>query len=119
MQGATMGAVLPGILPMLGATFVKGAQPERLRLTLHDAVEMALKQNPQVQVANLSVAVAQEDQTIARSALLPQASLAVSEAVQRENLEAFLGRKVAGFPVPSGPFWLFQGGSNGSVPLLD
>jgi outer membrane protein TolC len=39
--------------------------------------------------------------------------------VQRENLEAFLGMKVAGFPEHSGPFWLFQGGANGSVPLLD
>jgi outer membrane protein TolC len=72
-----------------------------------------------VQIANLSVAVTQENQTIARSALLPQANLAVSEAVQRENLEAFLGMKIAGFPEHSGPFWLFQGGGNGSVPILD
>jgi len=82
-------------------------------------VEMALKQNPQVQIANLNIAVTQENQTIARSALLPQANLAVSEAVQRENLAAFLGMKVPGFPNHSGPFWLFQGGPNGSVPLLD
>ena len=117
------GAVLPAILLMAVATFAKGAQPDTpagpLRLTLRDAVTMALKQNPQVQVANLNVAVTQENQTIARSALLPQANLAVSEVVQRENLEAFLGMRVAGFPQHSGPFWLFQGGSNGSVPLLD
>jgi outer membrane protein TolC len=50
---------------------------------------------------------------------LPQANLAVSEAVQRVNLEAFLGMKVAGFPEHSGPFWLFQGGPNGSVPIFD
>ena len=114
------GAVLPAFLLMLVATFAKAAnRPEPLRLTLRDAVEMALKQNPQVQIANLNVAVTQENQIIARSALLPQANLAVSEAVQRENLEAFLGMRVAGFPEHSGPFWLFQGGSNGSVPLLD
>ena len=112
-------AMLPALLLVLAATFVKAAPPEPLRLTLHDAVEMALKQNPQVQIANLNVAVSQENQTIARSALLPQANLAVSEAVQRENLEAFLGMRVAGFPGHSGPFWLFQGGSNGSVPLFD
>jgi outer membrane protein TolC len=86
---------------------------------LRDAVEIALKQNPEVQIGNLNVAVTQENQIVARSALLPQANLAVSEAVERENLEAFLGMKVAGFPQHSGPFWLFQGGSNGSVPLFD
>ncbi|MGA2882384.1 MAG: TolC family protein [Bryobacteraceae bacterium] len=111
------------ILLMLIAIAAKGAQPAPpsapLRLTLRDAVEMALKQNPQVQIANLNTAVTQENQIVARSALLPQANLAVSEAVQRENLEAFLGMKVAGFPGHSGPFWLFQGGSNGSVPIFD
>ena len=113
------GAVLPLVLLMMSAIFAKAAEPQPLRLTLRDAVQMALKQNPQVQVANLNVAVSQENQVIARSALLPQANLAVSELVQRENLEAFLGMKVQGFPEHSGPFWIFQGGSNGSAPLLD
>jgi outer membrane protein len=116
--------VLRGALPaismlMLAATLAKAAPPEPLRITLRNAVEIALKQNPQVEIANLNVAVTQENQIVARSALLPQANLAVSEAVQRENLEAFLGTKITGFPVHSGPFWLFQGGPNGSVPLLD
>ena len=98
----------------------KAAEPSAsLKLTLHDAVTIALKQNPQVQVANLNIAVSQENQIVARSSLLPQASFGVSEAVQRENLEAFLGTKVAGFPQHSGPFWIFQGGPSGSAPLLD
>jgi hypothetical protein len=101
---------LPAILILvLATTFTKAAPAEPLRLTLRDAVGMALKQNPQVQIANLSVAVTQENQIVARSALLPQANIAVSESVQRENLEAFLGAKIAGFPA----------GPNGSVPLLD
>jgi outer membrane protein len=107
------------ILLLLIALGARGAQPAPLRLTLRDAVEMALKQNPQVQIANLNTAVTQENQIVARSALLPQANLAVSEAVMRENLEAFLGMSVHGFPQHSGPFWLFQGGSNGSVPMFD
>jgi outer membrane protein TolC len=115
--------VAQSLLLVLLAIGVKGAQTPPpsapLRLTLHDAVQMALKQNPQVQIANLNTAVTQENQIVARSALLPQANLAVSEAVQRVNLEAFLGMKVAGFPEHSGPFWLFQGGSNGSVPIFD
>jgi outer membrane protein len=118
-------ALLPSVLVLLLAIAARtgsaqpASQPAPLRLTLHDAVEMALKQNPQVQIANLNTAVTQENQIIARSALLPQANLAVSEAVMRENLVAFLGMKVPGFPEHSGPYWLFQGGSNGSVPLLD
>jgi outer membrane protein len=113
------GAALPVMLLLMVAIFAKAAEPPPLRLTLRDAVQMALKQNPQVQVANLNVAVSQESQVVARSALLPQANLAVSETAQRENLEAFLGMKVQGFPEHSGPFWIFQGGSNGSAPLLD
>jgi len=118
------GAILSSIV--LVATFLlllsplaRAAQPEPLRLTLRDAVGIALKQNPQIQIANLNTAVTQEQQIVTRSALLPQANLAVSESVLRENLRAFLGMPVPGFPEHSGPFWLFQGGGNGSVPLFD
>jgi len=118
---ALRGALLPSLLLILVALGVRDAhaQPAPLRLTLRDAVDMALKQNPQVQIANLISVVTQENQIVARSALLPQANLAVSETVQRDNFQAFLGTKIAGFPEHSGPFWLFQGGPNGSVPLLD
>ena len=114
-------AMIPALLLIFVAVGVPGAhaQPQPLRLTLREAVEMALKQNPEVQIANLNTAVTQENQIVARSALLPQANLAVSEAVMRENLEALIGAKIAAFPEHSGPFWLFQGGSNGSVPLFD
>jgi outer membrane protein len=115
----TLRGALPAILLLVMATFAKAAPPAPLRLTLRDAVLMALKQNPQVQIANLNVAVTQENQIVARSALLPQVNLAVSEAVDRENLEALIGAKIAGFPQHSGPFWLFQGGPNGSMPLFD
>ncbi len=112
-------AIVLLLIPIAIGVRCAHAQPAPLRLTLRDAVQMALKQNPQVQVANLNTAVTQENQIVARSALLPQANLAVSEAVQRENLDAFLGMKVAGFPQHSGPFGLFQGGANGSMPLFD
>jgi outer membrane protein len=123
-NGARHGVLLQcALLLMVFAAGMKAAQPPTqpapLRLTLRDAVEMALKQNPQVQIANLNIAVTQENQIVARSALLPQANLAVSESVERDNLEAFLGMRVQGFPQHSGPFWLFQGGANGSMPLFD
>ncbi len=120
ITGNSKRALRQALLPIvLVIALAMRAQAAPLRLTLHDAVEMALKQNPQVQIANLNVAVTQENQIVARSALLPQANLAVSEAVQRENLEALIGAKIAGFPQHSGPFWLFQGGPSGSVPLFD
>lgn len=93
-----------------------------LRLTLKDAVRMALNQNPQVQVANLTVVQTQEERSIARSGLLPQASLQTFEQVRRFNLAASLGlQSFPGFPLPGhiGPFWVFQGGPNFSVPLFD
>ena len=116
-------ALLPAILLLITATLARPDQTPAaagpVRLTLRAAVRLALHQNPQVQVANLSVATSEENQIVARSALLPQANLAVSETVMRENLSAFLGMTIPGFPQHSGPFWLFQGGANGSMPLLD
>ncbi len=93
-----------------------------LRLTLSDAVQLALRQNPQVQIANLNVAQSQEDQSIARSGLLPQASFQTSEQVRRFNLSAGIGLPtVPGFPLPGhvGPFWVFQGGPSFSSPIFD
>lgn len=116
---AMWGVLLPLIALTLAVAPAKAQSPQPLRLTLRQAVDMALIQNPQIQVANLNLAVTQENRIVARSALLPQANLAVSEAVQRENLEAFLGMRVAGFPEHSGPYWTFEGGTNGSMPLLD
>jgi len=98
---------------------VRGADPPVLKLTLRDAVQMALKQNPQVQIANLNIAESEENRTIARSGLLPQVNLAGSESVHRNNLAAAFGRTIPQFPEHSGPFWVTQGGPSGSMPLFD
>src|SRR5690242_12505990 len=45
-------------------------QAQPLKLTLRDAVQTALKQNPQIQIAGLNLAQSREDETIARSGLL-------------------------------------------------
>ncbi len=94
-------------------------QKPPLRLTLPEAVRMALRQNPEVQIANLDVAESREDHSIARSALLPQASLGVSDAATRRNLEAFIGRRIPGIPQHVGPFQTFQAGPGFSVPVFD
>ncbi len=94
-------------------------QKPPLRLTLTQAVRLALRENPEVQIANLDVADSREDRSIARSALLPQASLGVSDAATRRNLEAFIGRRIPGFPQHVGPFQTFQAGAGFSAPVFD
>src|SRR5580693_8349787 len=62
-----------------------------LKLTLDQAVSLALKQNPTAQIAVLTAAESVQDRNITRADLLPQASLNVTDSVQRINLQAFLG----------------------------
>ncbi|MGD0360636.1 MAG: TolC family protein [Bryobacteraceae bacterium] len=93
-----------------------------LRLNLRDAVQLALHQNPQVQIANLNVAQSQQDQNIARSALLPQAGLQVYEQDRRVAVAPLFGlQHVPGLPFPGhlGPYDVFQAGPNFSVPIFD
>ena len=90
-----------------------------LKLTLKDAVALALKQNPQVILANLQVAQSQQDRLVARSALLPQARGAMSETVNRANIQAALGISFPGMPQHVGPFEVFQAGVSFEAPVFD
>jgi outer membrane protein TolC len=88
-----------------------GAAPSGiLKLTLDQAVSLALKQNPTAQIAIITAAESAQDKNVARAALLPQASLNVADNVQRINLQAFLGAKIPGFPQHAGPFQVFSAG---------
>jgi outer membrane protein TolC/ABC-type transporter Mla MlaB component len=107
------------LLPLLAASRARAEDSAPLRLTLHDAVATALKENPQVQIATLSFAESQEDKSIARSALLPQAGLEILDRAIRVNLYAEFGSKFPGIPEHAGPFQFFQGGPGVSMPLLD
>lgn len=101
------------------ALSARAQQKPVLKLTLHEAVQMALKQNPEVQIAALNLAESQKESAIAFSALLPQADLNVSDRAVRTNLRANLGFTVPGFPDHAGPFQVFQTGSTFSSPVLD
>jgi outer membrane protein TolC/anti-anti-sigma regulatory factor len=90
-----------------------------LRLSLGDAVQLALRQNPQVQIANITRAQTEQDVRIARSGLLPQAGVQVTEDVRRANLEANFGQPFPGVPHHIGPFEVFQAGTAFSAPILD
>jgi outer membrane protein len=90
-----------------------------LTLTLDQAVSLALKQNPTAQIAVLTAAESVQDRNVARAALLPQASLNVTDTVERINLQAFLGKKIPGFPEHGGPFQVFSAGPGFSAPIFD
>src|ERR1043165_2315833 len=67
------------LMLLAGSGLAQDSSP--LKLTLHDALTMALKQNPQVILANLGVSQSEQERLIARSALLPQINGNVSEMV--------------------------------------
>jgi outer membrane protein TolC len=104
-------------LLLSGMAFAQEHPP--LRLTLREAVQMGLRQNSQIQVANLNVAQSVQDGAAARAGLLPQANLLGFESVQRKNLEAFIGTRIPGQPQHVGPFQTFQAGPQFSFPVFD
>lgn len=107
------------LLALLVCANTFAAEKPPLRLTLQEAVERALKQNPEVQLANLSAAQSEQDRALAQAALLPQASLQTAERVQRLNLEAFIGTRIPGRPQHAGPFQSFQAGPQFTIPVFD
>lgn len=92
-----------------------------LRLTLDQAVGLALKQNPTAQIAILAAAQSEQDKNIARADLLPQASARISDEAQKVNLRAEFGGVPAfpGLPKTVGPFQLFSAGPSVSAPVFD
>jgi outer membrane protein len=92
-----------------------------MRLTLDQAVTLALKQNTTTRIAVLSAAQSEQDQKIALSQLLPQAQLGVTEEWQRVNILAqFGGEKIfPGFPTHIGPYSVFSAGPSFDGPVFD
>jgi outer membrane protein len=97
-----------------------------LRLTLEQAVNLALKQNTTAQIAQIVAAESVQDKNVARAELLPQANLNVGEQWQRLNLAAEFGGGTfpglpPGFAFPGhiGPFSLFSAGASFNGPIFD
>jgi outer membrane protein len=86
-----------------------------LQLSLKQAVQLALKQNPQRIIAQILVSESDRNSQIARSALLPQAGMAASGSINQYNfqsVEALPERKAAG------PYQYIQAGPTFSQNLL-
>lgn len=104
----------PGALP--------GNVPSQvLRLTLDQAVSLALKQNPTAQIAILQAAQSEQDKNISRADLLPQASARISDEAQKVNLLAQFGGRTPfpGFPQTLGPYQVFSAGPSFGGPVFD
>jgi outer membrane protein TolC len=115
----TLGAVgaraqSPNAAPPANAT------ADTVRLSLEQAVALALKQNPTQQIAVLNAAESVQDKNISRAALLPRADLRVADSANRVNIQAqFGGARIPGLPQHIGPYQLFSAGPTFSTPVLD
>lgn len=90
-------AIILLAVPLLfGLGRARAQQGAPLRLTLTQAVQLALKQNPQVQISNLNLAQSVEDRNIARAALLPQADFSILDRAERFNIYAQFGKRFPG-----------------------
>ena len=107
--------------PAKAQTKQGGAPAQVLRLTLDQAVSLALKQNPTAQIAILTAAQSEQDKNIARADLLPQANARISDEAQKVNLQAQFGGKAPfpGFPKTLGPYQVFSAGPSVGAPVFD
>lgn len=107
----------PGIAA--GQTAAPAASDGPLKLSLDQAVSLALKDNTTARIAVLEYGQNVQDKNISRAALLPQAQLAVSDEVRKINLQTGIGLSFPGFPTSAGPFQIFGAGPTFSAPILD
>jgi len=90
--------------------------PQHLRLTMKEAVRLALKQNPQVVAARILTLQSDRDRQIVRADLLPQVSLGMNMALEQSNFQTF--EKLPA-PKATGPFQYIEGGPVFSQSVLD
>jgi outer membrane protein len=87
-----------------------------IQLSMHDAVRLALKQNPRVIAARLEALESKQETRVARSAFLPKASLDLQEQMNRLNLATLIGQESP--PYSIGPYSNVQLGSTFDVPVI-
>src|SRR5271155_4284018 len=90
--------------------------PTPLQLTLKQAVQLALKQNPQRVIAQLLVSESDRNSQIARSALLPQAKVAASGSINQYNIQSI---ERAPSRATAGPFQIIEAGPAFSQSILN
>jgi outer membrane protein len=89
---------------------------ETVSLSLHQAVQLGLKQNPRLLASRIEALESKQSTKIARSAFLPKASLGFEEQANRLNLATIFGQDTRPYSV--GPYSNVQLGSNFDVPII-
>lgn len=91
-------------------------QPAPVRLTLKEAVQIAMKQNPQRLIAKIVAKESDRNRQIALSALLPQASILADGNLDQYNVQIIeRSHKSA----PAGPYQYFEAGPGFSQTILN
>jgi outer membrane protein len=112
-----IGRALCGSLCLALASHLAYADPPTARpLSIKEAVQLAMQQNPQRLVAHLIVSQREEDQSIALSSLLPQAGVAASVDVRSFNLQSISD---VPHPVRIGPFQTIAAGPSAAMHVLN
>jgi outer membrane protein len=105
------------------AALAANTSTDTQRLTLEQAVMLAIKQNPTQQIAVLNAAESVQDKNITRADLLPQANMHVADSANRVNLHAEFGGKplVPGAELPGhiGPYQIFSAGPTFGSSIID
>src|SRR5882672_5125414 len=103
------------------SALARNAPAQVLRLTLDQAVGLALKQNTTAQIAILQAAQSEQDKNISRADLLPQASARISDEAEKVNLLAQFGGQTPfpNFPKTLGPYQVFSAGTSFGAPVFD
>ena len=115
----TRKAKLAWTTALASALVLSGAEPQTLQLTLKQALERALDQNPQVHRSVLALAQSQEDTHAAEAALLP--TVDAFGFIQRNqiNMDTFLGKPSLGGPIVVGPYGWGEVGIEAHTTLFD
>lgn len=85
-------------------------------LTMREAVQLALKQNPGLLAARVEALESAQTARVARSAFLPRATGGVGEQIQKLNFATLVGQEPPPYSV--GPYSNLQVNANFDVPLV-
>ncbi len=111
--------VLLVVFLFVTARYCVGQQEPVRPLSLAEAVELVLHQNPNVQIAAIHALLARQEERKALAALLPHATVGASDAIDRINVESAFGTTAGFLPQHEGPYQVFAVGTQVSTPIVD
>ena len=99
--------------------YCSGQENSTRSLSLAEAVQLSLKQNPNVQIALIDSSLARQEQRRALAALLPHASVEASDAINRINVQSAFGTTAGLLPQHEGPFQVITAGAQFNATVFD